>query len=478
MTEIQNLLKTLSHEKAIKIISGNHQLTGEDLSYQIEKRTDEFKKLHFPKSARICFSFRRNLNAMIDFLALQNCGWITFVLNPAFQSDKLIRIIHTIQPHGLFIDPTMRQLLQKRLCEHQQLNFSCFSLSHLDVVQFHQAPAILDKNESMASVAILTSGSTGEPKAILHSSNAIFKNAALHARSMGISPEDQVAMILPCHYSYGLVANLLGTLVSGATLVLYEGPNLPSPEWFSQFKISVLNTTPTRLLDLSLHPLSGLRVLSCGGDQTPLRLAKEFLNSYPNVNFYATYGLTEAGPRVATLHVDHDEISKNRGFPLGQFLPGIHAQLSVSDRLGPEDQGELLLETPTAMLGYFNDPIQTSHAFCKQTQYLMTGDVIKRNHQGEMFFASRKKRIISRGGEKIYPSEIEFYLLQVPGITQAWVQARADDRLGEVPEAYLVSRLEIKEREVVQFLKRHLPTTQIPVAFFFFEKLPEFIHKK
>lgn len=320
-------------------------------------------------------------------------------------------------------------------------------------------------------IGLLSSGSTGAPKVICHAMERMLLNAQRHVQAIGVYGDDTVAMSLPLGFSSGLVAGLFGTLLAGADGILVDPLRVNLNRVLAELPPSVCMGTPATVLSgFDAQVLSGLRRLTIGGDVLHPNLARRLVDAMPNGRVFATYGLTEAGPRVASRALDTCMLNRFGAVPLGQPLDGVSLYLQPDD--GDPNLGELVVETPTAMLRYLGDEAGTQAVLDGCGLRLRTGDMFKRR-DGELFFIGRKKRIIVRGGENIYPAAIENAILRVAAIDDAWVVAQSHAQLGEVPVAYLRAQQPVDLDTLTRELRRHLPRSHIPVHWQFVDELPK-----
>ncbi len=460
------LWSALGENSSVVLESPGLSLTGKELLEHIKNRAAKLHSCGFAPKQRIGFVFRRNSQSIIEFLALMYLGCIPFPLNPYFTLARLKQLIEDLQFAAFFSDPATIHILAQTA--------KGYEIGGKDIENFLLSKAdykLLDTIEHKAAIGILTSGSTGMPKVVMHAGESIIKNASLHAQAIALAAEDRVAMTMPCYFSFGIVANLLGTLLNRSCLVVFESSDVGAivrTNWLQENKIQVLNTTPAMLADLCSARADFLKIVTVGGDQVSFDLAKKALKNWPRAKFYATYGLSEAGPRVATWQFDAASLNKSGQTLLGKPLAGVELRIS-----GSKDEGELIVKTPTAMLGYFLNPIETLKVLNTETKEIKTGDIVRKDLDGNYLLIGRSKRIICRGGEKIHPGEIERSLQKIPHIKDAFVSPMPDERLGQVPEAFIIADAILTAESIRRSLRSFLPSTQLPVKFHFVDKLPQ-----
>lgn len=444
MNDAINLFLKELKEKNLLLLEENRFCTASRFVSNIEEKA---KKLSL-KRKRVYFSLDRSIESFEWLFALLKSEALVFLGSSLFSHEKLKFLFDYLQPH-LAILPHFQA---SRFDSAAMQNFTD-TLVSLPWSSMEE----LDPQEQLAQIGILTSGTTGSPRAVLHRFSSLLLNASLHAKAIQLSAIDRVGSALPLHFSYGLVAVALASLVQGASL-FFAPSFIPGDPLIWMKDISVFSATPLLAKKLDQFPS---RILTIGGDYTPTSLAEKILHQAPNTTLLTTYGLTEAGPRVATCNISLGDCAL-ASLPLGEFLPSIETQIA-------QDQ-ELLIKTPSAMLGYFRGKQETDQVFTNG--WLHTGDLVKKQ-ENQLYFLGRKKRLLSLGGEKIYPAEVESLLQKIPSIEDAYVTQEADTIV-----AYLQTNKPPTEKTVSSFLRNHLPRAQIPTRIEFVANLPIGARKK
>ncbi|MDJ1167669.1 class I adenylate-forming enzyme family protein (plasmid) [Burkholderia gladioli pv. gladioli] len=325
------------------------------------------------------------------------------------------------------------------------------------------------------SIGIPSSGSTGAPKVIIQPLSNLLRNASMHAAAVKLDASDTVVLNLPLNYSYGLVAGLLATLLVGAKGVLLDQQRVDIRRALNAFDATTCMGTPSSVLEnFPVDYFGKVKRLMVGGDVMRPRLASSLLNAVKDTEIFATYGLTEAGPRVATWRLEAERILHYRAIPLGVPLTNVRLSLGENDRDGT--CRELLIDTPTVMHGYLGDEAGTRAVLERPGGTLRTGDMFE-ERDGHLFFAGRLKRVIVRGGENIYPAFVEGVVMRFPDIEDVWVTGEAHEGLGQVPIAYLIARKLIDVRVLARELRRYLPSSHIPTKWEQVRAFPSNIRK-
>jgi long-chain acyl-CoA synthetase len=282
-----------------------------------------------------------------------------------------------------------------------------------------------------AALIVFTSGSTGKPKGVVLAHQRLAQKLEVLDRLLKFSAEDIVIVPLQLSFIFGIWVSLL-SILSGARLVLM--PKFTAGGLANELAegASVLAVVPTMLRTLlaqSPQPLApNLRSLLSGGENLGHRLAANLGDVFPHTEIYDLYGLTETGSCDFCLPAR--EFALGLG-SIGQPTEEVHYRIVDAGGVPakPGAAGELLLKTPFGMLGYLDDPDLSAAAYVEG--YLRTGDQARLRADGRVEIVGRLKDIISRGGNKIAPAEIDTLLMRHPQVTGALCAGMADARLGE-----------------------------------------------
>jgi long-chain acyl-CoA synthetase len=278
------------------------------------------------------------------------------------------------------------------------------------------------------AVILATSGSTAAPKAVVLSHRNLLTNAIRFGDLYGFGPDDVFLTALSLFHSFGLTACLLAAIDRGASVV--TAPDVQPARlaalaarhgatvFFATaalYPYLVRGAAPPASFRTVRHFLSGAATLT-------LATARQFHARFGQ-DIVQTYGLTEASPVVTA-----NPPSDNRLGTIGPALPGI--ALRVID-------DELQIKGETVMIGYLDNPSATA-ACLGEDGWLATGDLARIDASGYVTLLGRKKDLIVRGGEKIFPDELEEALRRHPDVADAAVVGLADPAFGEVPVAFIV----------------------------------------
>lgn len=323
-----------------------------------------------------------------------------------------------------------------------------------------------------------TSGTTGFPKGVMLSSRNIVNNAARTAQHLGLTPEDGVLGQVPLFHCFGCVIAVLATFTHGACLhltrVFDPADSLTSVD---RRRVSVIHGVPTMFQAMLEHPhaaeldLSSLRTGVMAGAACPASLVSRLLAEWGIPELTIGYGLTEASPAVT--FTDRDAPESERLETVGRPLPAAETVLVDLETGAEGERGELWVRGEQVMLGYYDKPDATREVITKDG-WLRTGDLAERDPNGCLRIVGRAKEMIIRGGENVYPVEVEEALRAHPDVSQVAVFGVPDERLGEQVVCAIVLRPEasLEPRELLDFLGSRISKLKVPARVEFLEELP------
>ncbi|HVV22800.1 MAG TPA: AMP-binding protein [Pseudonocardiaceae bacterium] len=327
-----------------------------------------------------------------------------------------------------------------------------------------------------------TSGTTGTPKgAVLHH-NGIVNNARLsYVRVFGLRPGEVCVNPMPLFHTAGCVLATLSSIAGLGTQVLLPGFDPALQLRLVESERSVLfGGVPTMLLAMLNHPdfastdLSSVRFSISGGATVPPQLVDR-VEQATGAPMLIIYAQTEASPGITMTRMD--DTPEDRRTTLGRPLPG--AEVKIADPLDgatplPLDAvGELCTRGYHVMTGYFDAPEQTAAAI-DADGWLHTGDLARMDERGYCRIEGRLKDMIIRGGENIYPREIEQVLLSHPNVQDVAVLGVPDETWGEQVAAFVVLAPDAPADETVLFdhVREHLAPHKTPKVWRFVDAFP------
>jgi acyl-CoA synthetase (AMP-forming)/AMP-acid ligase II len=326
---------------------------------------------------------------------------------------------------------------------------------------------------------LFTSGTTGEPKAVVASHGQTVRAYDDWSRLAGLREGDRYLVVNPFFHSFGYKAGILACLHRGATIIPHAVFDpMTVIETVEEEAVSVLPGPPalfqSMLSRLGGHPLSAtLRLAVTGAANVPTDLIFRMRDELGFADVLTGYGLTEATGVVSTCRIGDgiETVSRTCGAP----LPEVEVKV-VDDKdaeLPRGEAGELLVRGYTVMRGYFEAPERTAEVITADG-WLRTGDIAVIRDDGYITITDRKKDVFIVGGFNAYPAEIENSMSRLPGVAQVAVIGVPDERLGEVGVAFVVLAREatLDAASIVSWCRENLANYKVPRAVYISESLP------
>jgi long-chain acyl-CoA synthetase len=319
-----------------------------------------------------------------------------------------------------------------------------------------------------AALIVFTSGSTGQAKGVVVRHEALLWKLQVLCRLLRFAPDDVVVVPLQLTFIFGIWVSLL-SLVCGSRLLL--APTF-SAAALTAVDATVLSAVPTLLRTLSADTridAPQLGTILTGGEPFSPALAERLAVLLPHVNVFDLFGLTETGSCDFCVKPEDQPTACGT---IGRPTEGVAFRIAEAPQLSlPAGVGELQIRTPSVMAGYLDDPTQTAAAFVDG--YFRTGDLATVRGDGYVQLVGRSKDVISRGGNKIAPLEIENLFAQHEGVLAALAFGAPDDRLGESLHLMVVARdRSMSERDLREWAKNRLERFKTPDLFHFVDALP------
>ncbi|MEU9130869.1 AMP-binding protein [Kitasatospora sp. NPDC048540] len=293
-----------------------------------------------------------------------------------------------------------------------------------------------------------TSGTTGFPKGATLSHRNILNNGHCVGALLGYTEQDRICVPVPFYHCFGMVLGNLAALSHGACVVIPARSFDPAATLraVAAERATALYGVPTMFIaelalpDFAEHDLSSLRTGLMGGSPCPVEVMKRVQGDLGMTEVAIAYGMTETSP-VSTLTRRDDDLEHRTG-TVGRVLP--HVEVKVADpadgRVLPRGAvGELCTRGYSVMLGYWDEPERTAEVVDRDG-WMHTGDLAVMRPDGYLSVVGRIKDMIIRGGENIYPREIEEYLHTHPAVADAQVVGVPDEHYGEEVFAFVVLR--------------------------------------
>jgi len=423
-------------------------------------------------------------------------GVVLVTVNPAYRPSELAYVLRQSGASGIFLVPEFRSPMARYLDEvrgelpnlREAVLFPGGAGVPPGMTEWKEFVASGSPLEKLPDVAPLdpaqiqyTSGTTGFPKGALLHHRGITNNARLYGERLGMGPGDVYVNPMPLFHTAGCVMGVLSCLQTGAV-------HVPVPffdpaavlELIESERGTVMLGVPTMLIALLEHAdfpnrdLSGVRTIISGGSVVPPELVRRVEDAL-GVPFTIVFGTTECSPLLTQTALDDDPA--DRATTLGRPLPQTEVQVvdpGTGEVSGVGEVGELCCRGYLVMTGYYDMPEATAAAIDADGWY-HTGDLASMDGRGYVRIEGRLKDMIIRGGENIYPREIEDVLFKHPAVAECAVVGIPDERWGEVVAAFVrvaPGAERPAETELFSLCREHLAPHKTPVHWVFLDAFP------
>ncbi len=516
-----SIVKQFPQHQAVVSLPQQRRLTYQDFSAEIDELARGLMGLGFKRGDRIGVWSTNNIEWLLIQMASARIGAILVNINPAYRSRELAYALDQSKVQGLFVIPGFRSndyigILQELVPELQQGNTEITSeaLPNLSRIILYEpedalhteSPApgftvwqeVIQAADSISQQELeaqskqldrddviniqYTSGTTGFPKAVMLTHHNILNNAWFSAQAMFFSEQDRLVVAVPFYHCFGMVlANLLCFSVGACVVIGSEHFDAGKVlEAIATEKCTAVHGVPTMFIaeleheDFSRFDLSSLRTGIMAGAPCPPELMKRVINDMHCKDILIGYGETEASP--LTHLTTRDDSFERRINTVGRNLP--HQEVKIVDTetgatLPLGEVGEICFRGYHIMRGYYAQAQKTSETV-DQAGWLFSGDLGTMDENGYLQITGRRKEMIIRGGENIYPREIEDFIFTHPGVAEVAVFGVPDEFYGEQVAAWIeLHRGEtITEEEIREFCKDNIAHFKIPKYIRFVKEFP------
>ena len=327
-----------------------------------------------------------------------------------------------------------------------------------------------------------TSGTTGFPKGATLSHYNIVNNGYFIGANMKMGPGESICIPVPFYHCFGMVLGNMACVTNGAAMVIpaeYFDP-LATLQAIHEERCTAVHGVPTMFIAELEHPRFGEFDLTClrtgimAGSSCPIELMRRVVDKMHCSELTIVYGLTEASPGITQTNTD--DPLELKVTTVGRVFPHTEAKLmdpQTKETVPVGQIGEICTRGYLVMNGYYNDPKSTVETI-EPDGWLHTGDLAVADENGYFKITGRIKEMIIRGGENIYPREIEEYLRHMPEVSDVQVFGIPDVKYGEEAVAWIILRngCTLTEEQVKAFCKGKIASFKIPRYVRFVDSFP------
>lgn len=481
-------------QKQAVVMPQSNSLTYAELMARCKAVAKQLSEHGVRKGDRVGLLFPNHPDYMASFFAILSLGATIVPINPLLKSPEIAHILADSGTVTLIVhQDSLPEALKSQQQEPKLANiFISPSLpDNLPAANGLKLIALTDKSLAETStswqtkvqpedVALLvyTSGTTGKPKGAMLSHRNLLSVFPARLDLFDIDEPDRTLAVLPMCHIYGIIMLMIGTISKGATLVMLPKFDAASAlQLIQQERVTLVPAVPAMYQFMIMeseknnYDTSSVRLCLSGGASLPLPLIKK-IESLFGAPLIEGYALTETAC-AATINLLH---GPRKPGSIGPALPGLHIKIVGDTGLelppGPEHVGELWIKGPNVMLGYYKQEAATREAI--KDGYFATGDLGYKDADNYFYIVGRKKEMIIRGGQNIYPREIEEVLARMEGIADAAVIGVPDEFMGERVKAIIVPKgtAELTAESVKAFCADNLAEYKVPRLVEFRSELP------
>jgi long-chain acyl-CoA synthetase len=489
------LARARRHDDRTAIISGDRRISFAELGDLVCATAGGLRLLGISAKTRVGIMMPGQPEFIIVEQALFLLGAVVSPINVYYRPAELAHVVRTCELEYLIIANDLRDRLPVQIRhEMPSLVAAIVADTGENLPEFRSLleacgrsmPVTEAYPVSADDVVMLlnTSATTGKSKGVMLTAGNLAANYDRTPEWLGLREDDVILCALPLYNTFGLNQCINAMTSAGAALVLQ--PRFDAETCINaieRHRCTFLPAVPTMLQKILDRPnggnskLESLRLIMTGGAPVPAPLLvrlKQVLD--PAARVVTGYGLTEATALVTLTDVElNSDGTILRGRTIGRVLDGmsIGAVGEQGQLLGPSEIGEFVVRGPNLMTGYYRAPADTAAALKDGALY--TGDIGYLDADGFAYIVDRKKDIIIRGGQNIYPADIEEVLYSVDGVAEAAVIGAEDPILGEVPVAYvaLSPHGKVTKHALLAKCSEELAAYKQPVTVHFLSELPK-----
>lgn len=510
---LNNIAKKYPTKLAVKYIEVNYSRT----YYEFNKEVDKFAKgllgMGIQKGDHVAIWATNYPEWLILFFATARIGAVLVTVNTNYKEAELEYLLSNSDSKALFICDGIKDIDCEKIIysvcpelktskpgelHNERLPFLRYVVS-LDnwydgMYNWSQIPyfGVLISNEEYNAVKHsvdpdevvnmqYTSGTTGFPKGVMLTHNNIVNNGKAIGDCMKFTSKDKLCIPVPFFHCFGMVLAIMASVTHGAAMV----PLL----WYTPMKVmhaveyekcTAVHGVPTMFIrvlehrDFSRYDFSSLRTGIMAGSPCPVKVMRDVVDKMHMSEITITYGQTEASPACTMTTVD--DSLEARVNTVGREMPFMETKIvdpDTGEDLPNGKPGEFVVRGYNVMKGYYKMPEATAQAIDKDG-WLHTGDLAIRDDDGYYRITGRIKDMIIRGGENIFPKEIEDFIYTHPDVVDVQIVAVPSEKYGEEAYAFVIKRAgsPVTEKDIQTYVANNMARHKVPSYVEFIDQMP------
>lgn len=504
MNKVRNLADSLSRQAkerpdAEAVVSGDTRLTFAQLNNRSLAIAEQLQALGIGEKNKVGVLYPNDHEFIAVFFAVLRLGAVVVPINPLLRSSEIAHILSDSEAKAIIVHAACQHEVLEALPELQDLNhlivgngkiedmsnivlpkgLNCVELTAK--LQPSDKPLSLPPDtdpEKDLALLVYTSGTTGKPKgAMLTHSNVQSVFPYVIFTDLHLDENDRFLGMLPLCHIYGAGALVYTMAELGSTIVIMQQFEAAKAiEILAKERITVVPAVPTMyqfmLMEKNVQQLDYSALRYCISAAAPVSM--ELVNKIESVfkaKVVEGYGMSETAGG-GTVNPPNAGKVGSVGKPIGGVRIAIFSDDMTELPLGAENVGEIAINGPCVTPGYHKQPEATKSSM--HGEWLLTGDLGYLDEDGYLYIVGRKKELIIRGGQNIYPREIEEVLFKMDHVKDAAVIGVPDELMGERVKAFVVTDKSVKltDEQVKEFCGEHLAPYKVPRLVEFIDQLP------
>ena len=450
--------------------SDGRQYTYKQFGEAVQRTASLLAEKGITKGDVVSLLMPNGVEYIIGYFACWELGALAGPINSLLKAQEIAYVISNSEAKALLVNSPFIPIIDSVRQELPQLSniivFDREADATQDVSLKDRQPIEIQADDE--AIIIYTSGTTGKPKGCLLTHRNVISNARQISEWLGFGPEDRLLTVMPLFHMNAVSVTTMSALYAGSSTVV--SPKFSASRFWqivSDYQITSFGSVATMLsMLLTTYPegvpadlkTKQLRFAMCGSAPVPAETIKRFEEMFGCL-VVEGYGLSESTCRSTFNPPDNRRRAGSCGLPIGNEMRVV----DDNDNDVPTGcLGEIVLRGENILKGYYKNPEATRNAF--RNGWFHTGDVGYRDQDGFYYIVDRKSDMIIRGGENIYPREIDEVLYQHPSVAAAAVVGMPDELYGEEVAAFVVLRegSEVSEEQLIEFCKGRLADYKCP----------------
>ncbi len=503
---LADAVATWGDQDAVISCEQNIRLTYHELKAETDKLAAALQGLGLKAGDRLGIWSPNNVEWLLTQYATAALGIVLVNINPAYRLHELEYALDKVGCRALIMADKLKTSNYVAMMEELAPRFfgkddngKLSALEHVVVISESEQSHLMRFSDFINTAPLteisddlqpedpiniqFTSGTTGSPKGATLSHHNILNNGFFVGRAMQLSSSDRICVPVPLYHCFGMVLGNLAAVTHGACVV-YPAESfdpIATLSAISSEKCTALYGVPTMFVamlaeldnDASPYDLSSLRTGIMAGAPCPVETMNQVIERMNMSEVTICYGMTETSP-VSFQSSNKDSV-ENRVSTIGQVHPHLEVKIiDVDGKVLPlGEQGELCTRGYSVMQGYWGDAEKTAESIDAQG-WMHTGDLATINAQGYAKITGRLKDMIIRGGENIYPLEIEEFFRTHADINDVAVFGVPDDKYGEIVAAWVAVKegAQLSEQDLRDFCANQIAYYKVPALIWFVDEFP------